>query len=91
MGNRILTSILALWMSGRGAQLGIVGDVIPERYRELFYSRPYVLALYNLQGCNSPWKLDGAPQFGIGENCGAYTHYTHYTPPLDSQGWDMQE
>lgn len=31
------------------------------RYREVFYSRPYILALYNLQGCNSPWKLDGVP------------------------------
>ena len=34
--------------------------VEPRRYREVFYSRPYILALYNLQGCNSPWKLDGA-------------------------------
>lgn len=31
------------------------------KYRDLFYSTPYIMALFNLQGCNPPWRLDGFP------------------------------
>eukprot|EP00913_Durusdinium_trenchii_P029547 g27697.t1 len=31
------------------------------KYRELFYSLPYTLAVFNLQGCNSPWRLGDVP------------------------------
>jgi len=31
------------------------------KYRDLFYSTPYILGLFNLQGCNPPWRLNGIP------------------------------
>ncbi|CAE7941602.1 HERC1, partial [Symbiodinium sp. KB8] len=32
-----------------------------ERYRELFYSTPFVLSMLNMQGCYAPWELKGKP------------------------------
>lgn len=31
------------------------------RYRELFYSTPFVLSMLNMQGCYAPWELKGKP------------------------------